>query len=112
MKILVVKYSRNVAESLEKLKEGDYVVAICDPDLNGRMLAKHDMPVLDVYSDPSKAIRESNCDAVLLTISDHASQLAMLAMAYKKAVWMLPDVNVAARVFEVAVKTSMGVGWL
>lgn len=88
MKILIIKYNRETLEIVNNLSKDNIVIAVCDPDLNGQILAQHDLPGIKCYVDTSLAIRDSGCDAVLLTISDHAPQLALLAMAYgKKVLW-------------------------
>jgi hypothetical protein len=112
MKILIIKYNRNIID----VAKGLPVVAVCDPDLGGRLLAQHELPDVKCYVDTSLAIRESGCDTVLLTISDHAPQLALLALAYKKEVLMSDDVRMSNskhyRLFRLADQTKVRVVWI
>ena len=89
MKILIIKFNRSVIDVIAGLP----IVAVCDPDLGGRLLAQHELPDVKCYVDTSLAIRESGCDTVLLTISDHAPQLARLALAYGKDVLKMLGVD-------------------
>ncbi len=108
MKILIVKFSPLVLKMIDNLQHE--VVAVCDPDINGRLLAKHELPWLSkCYADSSQAMRESDCDTVLLTISDHAPQLAILAIAYKKDVLLAKGVRLgkyADRIYTFAAKAG------
>jgi hypothetical protein len=109
MKILIIKYTRDVPGIIKRLTDTYPVVAICDPDLSGRVLAHHDLPSIPCYIDPSLAIRKSGCDTVLLTISDHAAQLALLAIAYNKDVLLAKGVNFGKdtdRVYAAAAKAN------
>ena len=89
MKILVIKFNRHIIDAIAGLP----VVAVCDPDLNGRALAQHELPDAKLYTDTSLAIRESGCDTVLLTISDNAAPLALLALSYGKDVFLAKGVG-------------------
>ena len=118
MKVTVIKFGVMAIEEVDRVL-GDYedsvIVAVGDPDVNGRVLAQHELPEVECYADVSLAIRESGCNTVLLTISDHAPQLALLAMSYKKDVFLAKGVDLGEyrdRVLALAKHTKKAVEYL
>lgn len=92
MKICVIKFNDSAKEAIDRFDSTYSLVSICDPDLNGMVYAQYAFPGLEYYADPSVAI-QSRCDAVLLTVSDNAPQLALMAIAYKKRVMLARGVD-------------------
>jgi hypothetical protein len=92
MKISVIGFNDSAKEAIDRFDSTYSLVSICDPDLNGMVYAQYTFPGLEYYADPSEAIR-SKCDAVMLTVSDNAPQLALMAIAYKKRVMLARGVD-------------------
>jgi hypothetical protein len=112
MKVCVMKFGNPAREVLGRLPKEYEVVSVCDPDYGNLALAQFVVPNVKYYSDESKAIFDS--DAVLITISDHAPQLALLAMAYKKHILFAQGVDLGDRkrdIVTLSVRAGVDIRW-
>lgn len=106
MRVLISKFNDAAIDSVKKLPKEYSIYSVCDPDIGGRVYAQHIFPGIKSYADIGVAIQD--CDAVLISISDYATPIAFLAMAYKKKVILSSGVSFGssgAKVTALAAKT-------
>jgi hypothetical protein len=112
IKVTIIKFGKSAVDALPRLLEGYSVASVCDPDLAGTNLAQYFLKGITCYADPSLAIR-GGCDAVVITISDRAPQIALLALAYHKRVLLLRGVSMGdydEKILSIAKLAGLSIG--